>query len=485
MLIGLSVVSLLFALAWVDEGGHQPPEGKASHDALQRQLDARARATFARTVPFGSPEARKETVLPEVVAKAGSIGGRDGDLDQQIRVFTVTNEPGISRYIADYGGRPPVATAYAVGQTSGLRIVLAGQAGLPSGSFPTRIGIIQFRNDGTIDPDFSVSDIGRQYVDISNPQLHLVSGLAVLDETIGTSFLHRIYLLAEDRSNPSQYNFALLCFRRPLDDPSAAFTVCPGFEPAGVRYYNANLASSCPSNHSRPGAIALGINAANLPVIYLGGSVQRTFNACGDYDMAVLQVNIAGDPQTGFGPFGTGWATAFVSHSAGNPPYVGVARALFGLPAGTGVFFGGSVRNGAGSEHAILGRFNGSGSLVSSFCAASDTSCDSPSSYRNGFRGFSSLPNGEVAAVAPLSFASGGRIALVRARTTSSDAARAQLINANGGCSTPLPATRSCSHPLSATDRSIRRPSYRASIRTASSILVSSSWWAGAWSATP
>lgn len=439
MLIGSPLLLLLLALAWVPEGGHQPPEGEASHDPLQRELNARAGALFARTVPFGSPEARRETVLPEVVVKAGSIGGRDGDLDQQIRLFPVTNEPGIYRYFAEYGGRPPVATAYAVGQTSGLRIVLAGQVGLPSGGFPTRIGIIQFRNDGTIDPGFSISDLGRQYIDISNPQLHLVSGLALLDQSIGTSFLHRIYLLAEDRSNPNQYNFALLCFRRSLDDPSAAFTVCPGFEPAGVRYYNANLASSCPSNHSRPGAIALGINAANLPVIYLGGSVQRTFNACGDYDMAVLQVNIAGDPQTGFGPFGTGWATAFVSHSAGNPPYVGVARALFGLPAGAGVFFGGSVRNAIGSEHAILGRFNGSGSLPSSFCAASDASCDSPSSYRNGFRGFSSLPHGEVAAIGLLSVASGGRLAIVRARTTSSDAARVQLLDANGGCSAPLP----------------------------------------------
>jgi hypothetical protein len=437
MSIAAPFLPLLLALAPAPEGGAFPPESLPARDPLQRELDARARATLAHIVPFAWETGRKETIFADAAAKAGSLGGREGDLDQQIQ--TVSGEPGVTRYFASYGGRPPVATAYAIGQTSGGRIVIAGQVGQPSGSLPTRIGIIQFRSNGTIDTGFFVSDVGRQYIDIANPNLHLVAGLALLDEIVGTTFLHRIYLLAEDRSNPSQYNFALLCLRRPLDDPTLAFDPCPGFGSAGVRYYNANLAGSCPTNHSRPGAIAVGTDASNAPVLYLGGSAQRTYNGCGDHDFAVLQVNLAGDPQTGFGSLGTGWTTRTLVHTDGNPPYSCMVRSLAALPAAGGVFYGGSLQNALGSRHAIVGRFEGNGAISVSFCPSANASCDSPNHYRNGSRGFSTLLSGEVTAIGILSTSSGGRLAVVRSRTTSSDAARAQLLNASGGCLAPLP----------------------------------------------
>lgn len=418
--------------------GVPSPERTGPTNAMQRLLDRQAAATTSRIVGWAGDAVRQDNaVASDLLDKAGSLGSGEGDLDQQILALTPA-EPGITRMIADYDGRPRVATAYAIGQTSDHRLWIAGQIGEPSGALPTRIGIIQFEPNGAVDASFNISAAGRQYIDVSNPQLWVVAGIGLADEQLGTTFAHRIYLLAEDRSNPSQYNFALLCFRRGVGAPTTAFSPCPGFTPGGVRYYNANLASGCPTNHSRPGAIALGFDDAGLPVLYLGGRAQRTFNGCGDYDMAVLKVNMEGDPRTAFGTAGTGWTTRYVAHQDGDPPFVGMVLSLAGLPADLGVLFGGWVRNASGTTHAILGRFDGSGASPASFCAIGDSSCNSPSAYRAGVRGFSILLHGEVAAIGTLSLAAGGRFAVLRARTVTSHAARVSQVNLAGGCAVPL-----------------------------------------------
>ncbi|MDW8480098.1 MAG: hypothetical protein RML12_10325 [Xanthomonadales bacterium] len=397
---------------------------------MQALLDARARSTASFTVPPApDPAARPE--VDATIVKGGAVGPRDGDLDQQIQRFL--GEPGISRFIADYGGRPPFAAAYAIAQTADHRIWIAGRVGGTSGSQPTRIGIIQFLANGALDHGFNVSALGRQYIDVTNPNLEPVAGVAFGEEFLGGVLYHRFYLLAEDRSNPSQYNFALLCFRRPFDanDP---FEPCPGFGTGGVRYYNANLASGCGTNHSRPQGLAVAAVGSDPPRLLLLGGVQRVFNGCGDYDMAALRVDFDGNPDTTFGGFGSGWAVVYAAHDAGNPPFRGSARSAAVLASGQ-ILLGGSVTNAGGVEHAIVGALSASGSVEMSFCHTTDATCDSLPSYRSGTRGFASLPNGVVSAIAPLST---GGIALVRERTVSSDAARVRQISASGGCAAPL-----------------------------------------------
>jgi uncharacterized delta-60 repeat protein len=301
-------------------------------------------------------------------------------------------EAGVGRYLVPYDGRAPIARAFVVSQRPDHRILLAGQIGEADapGGLGTRIGIVQLTREGRRDTGFN--DIGHQAIDLGNPRIEVVAG-AGLTETLHGVFYDRIYLLGRDFELASGQNFALMCFRRMVGAP--LFEACPDF-PGGVRYYGTGLAASCATDDSIPAGLHLHRgNAAGEERLYMVGQARRTFNACQDFDWAIMRVGLNGAPDTAFG--GTGMVTYWVPDGLS----VDVALARTATVRSDGkLLVGGSTGTGP-AERAIVAQFHPSGTVDSAFCATADSECPSPLSHRNGRRSFNSESLGTVTALAP------------------------------------------------------------------------------------
>jgi uncharacterized delta-60 repeat protein len=388
-LVALVAAVYLMALPVSADTGMRLNELEAAPFHRQAELEQRAAQTRFWDSTAESLAEIEAAQLPQgdIQPMLGFEGTREGDMDQVLRTFSA--EPGVARWFLGYGGRGTEARAFAVSQTVNGRVLMVGQVGTPdSGGLPTRIGIVQFAHDGTLDASFNAT--GLQTFDFANPKLEVVAGFG-FTETLHSVFYDRVYLLARDFELPGGETFALICLRRP--SASSAFEACPNFT-SGIRYYALGLADTCASDDSVAGGMYL--HRADPPRIFMVGSTRRTFNACADFDWAVLKVGTDGTLDTGFG--GTGQVAYWVPNA--QPVDVARARSAAVRALGSFVVVGGSTGTGTG-ELAIVAQFNPTGSIDGGFCAAADPECPSPAAHRNGRRSWNSEATGRVTAIAP------------------------------------------------------------------------------------
>ncbi len=398
---------------------------------LQAQLDARSFATVGRESTWDPDVSETRSTAGASVAKSlqkqGYLGEREGDLDPSIRV--IPQEPGVANYFIGYGGRGAEARAFALSQREDGSLILAGQVGAPdSGGLPTRIAIVQLRPNGA--RDTAVGTGGVQTFDIPNSRLEVVDGFG-LTETLYGAFFDRVYLLARDFETATSQRFALMCFRRLSAE--TGFEFCPDFGAAGVRYYAFGLASGCASDNSLPSGLHLDRSSSfNNVRIYMVGSVQRTFNSCGDHDFGIVRVGLSGNPDTSFS--GDGYATVFTGHRIDPPGAIVAAARAVAVRADGRIVVGGSTTR-AGQQDALMVQLLANGALDGNFCLSTNSSCDSVAPYTGGRRGFSTFTSGEVTAFADAAGSDHVFVARTTAVAGGPGSGRLRRIDGAGGCS--------------------------------------------------
>lgn len=399
------------------------PNGPAEPAFRGWQTDSAADEDMQRWAYRQDKESREAAGDDSVVPMAGNTGPRQGDLDPHIRIHT--DEPGIYRIAVD-AGNTNNDRAVGVSQRPDGKVYVIGQAGGPGAD--TKIGIVRLTESGGV-RDQSFGTAGRQVITIANNNLVLVKAIGVTKANY-----ERFYILAKDRQNPNNHDFALICLRTYIGS-NGPFEACPEFgtTPDGlIRYYDFAGAAGCATNNDEPNDIFFAEDPTNLgdSKFYLAGQAQRHYNGCQDYDIAALRVHMNGELDTSFsddgkvilgippvtGPGDVWWASAFAVAQRAD------GRVVLGGTAGIG-----------DNRRAIVAQFTNDGVRDFDFCAAGVTSCTSPSSHRGGYRAWSSDTGASVVRALATTFGNGLYVARWL-QGSGNVTGRLVRIEGNGGC---------------------------------------------------
>lgn len=368
----------------------------------------------------GTPDDPGSGMLPGL--RAGAVGRREGDLDRTF--IHHADEPGVRRDGINVGNTTR-DIAVGIAQRADGKVYLVGQAGRPGA--PTRIAILRL-TASNLDRDPRFGNGGLQVIELANPQLTLVKAVALMVDGY-----ERFYILAQDKERYDNHDFALICLRTPTVLGDGDFEACPGFgSPAGVlvRYYDFGLAPGCAGHHDLANDIHLDRRPSQPMKLYLAGSAQRQFNACGDTDLAVIRTDLSGALDTSFAM--TGKVAIGVTPVTGGGAWTATALAVTRHVSGD-VVIGGAVGTG-NDRRAILAMLNEDGTLRTTFCSPSVATCDSPMTHRSGVRAWNS--DTVSTSVRSLVAAPNAGVYVARSftRNVSETVGRLSRIDASGGC---------------------------------------------------